>query len=97
MEVNEAKFISDLRKRYGGISESYELLTEDRIAALYALREVQESLNDINSRLHLSQFGIQSAEEDLLDLIRSVVRPRNTEEELQTIVINSLSSFKNEQ
>ncbi len=71
MNENRSKFIEDIQKRPTHVPEALSIILTGEVVAIYALREVQDTLLEINPRLHLGQYGLKKPIDDLIDLPES--------------------------
>ncbi len=70
------------------------VLQTDEMAALYGLREYQNTLQEINSRLHLEHCGLRKPSNDLIDLREFAKEINNDADELRKLVSDSAEGVK---
>ncbi len=91
--ANRSKFIDDIRKRHKHVPEALSILQTVEVAAMYALKEVQDTLHEINMRFHLDHYGLKKRSDVLIDRPESANEVNNDADELRKLVSDSVERF----
>ena len=92
-ENNTPNILTDLRRRYAKFPEAVKILEADNDALKYAMKEVEDVLKDINSRLSLEEFGFTRQEENMPALPKIRVESTKSEEEHREEVEIAVKNF----